>query len=200
MGESGSFYFNFFRQRPGEESFAWSPTLSKNFHELSKLGQLFTKFEKFEVNGEFKAGEEKLLSGWYKHYWKKFRPFSTGILKRDAGNILHIYDVKGKKGFNLNSHSCNKAENGDLILFKFNCRGTGGMTVDVGLFDEKREFFCTQPSGAGIKLSKEWTEESIKVRLLKDTSPKIGYVDLRLIGDEGTEVYISDFEVVRICK
>ena len=94
-----------------------------------------------DVNGDFAKidSKTKLPLYWKKNVWSGYKPFADAeVVKEDGKNVLHVFNVKSKKGYGLSCSQNFAAEAGDTVTVTAQVKGKGSGSFGLQFRDEKR--------------------------------------------------------------
>ena len=150
-----------------------------------------------EVNGNFaKLDKTGKPVNWRVNQWAGYKPLAKSeVISEDGRKVLHISDVTARSGFGWFYGKTFKAVAGDTVNVSAKVRGKGSARFGLQFRDAKGNYMSYTTKGGSFKLTKEWKDVNLALKVVNTSRGETQSVTLTLGGDKGSELYISDISV-----
>ena len=152
--------------------------------------------ETLEINGKFEKVNKKTgrPANWNLNSWVHYKPAPKieVIAAEGESAVLHISEIKGKRGAEIYCSTPIPAVAGDTITITAQIKGSGKAVFGLQLRDEKNNYLGYTKTGGTVNIPADW--QDVKVTL-KNVNAKKGPTQKILItvaASNGNELFIRN--------
>ena len=152
--------------------------------------------ETLEINGKFENVNKKTgrPANWNLNSWVHYKPAPKIEVTAAEGEsaVLHMSDIKGKRGAELFCATPIPAAAGDTVTITAQIKGKGKLSFGLQLRDEKNNYLGYTKTGGTVNIPADWQDVKVTLKTVNARKGPTKKILITFAANNGNELFIRN--------